>query len=198
MNFLAHLLLSGSSEQVLVGNFIADAVKGRQYLQYPPDVAKGIILHRKIDSFTDTHPVVLQSVARLRPVYRLYAGVIVDIFYDHFLAANWSSFASEAPSLPDFSAHSFHILHRYVHLMPEKSRLFMDYAQHHDIPAAYAQQATIGSVLKGMAARTQFESRMGEAAQDLVKHYHDFEQEFSTFFPQIQGFAAIELKLLNR
>src|SRR5450432_1821563 len=90
MNFLAHLYLSGDNPQVMIGNFIGDFVKGKNLTErFDTDVAKGIALHREIDWFTDTHIVVKQSKDRLRPKYRHYAGVIVDIFYDHFLAKNW-------------------------------------------------------------------------------------------------------------
>src|SRR5437870_13401328 len=92
MNFLAHLYLSGDDNEVKVGNFIGDFVQGKDLeLRYGKRIAKGILLHREIDFFTDHHPVVKQSKDRLRPNYRHYAGVIVDIFYDHFLASKWNS-----------------------------------------------------------------------------------------------------------
>src|SRR5436190_1400278 len=91
MNFLAHAYLSGGDEKILVGNFIGDFVKGRQELQrFEERVRKGIELHRSIDEFTDRHPVVGETKNRLRPKYGHYSGVISDVFYDHYLAANWS------------------------------------------------------------------------------------------------------------
>ena len=102
MNFLAHLYLSGDNEQIIVGNFIGDFVKGRNALQtFDPTIALGIELHRAIDQFTDTHPVVRSSKDRLRPKYRHYAGVIVDIFYDHFLARKWNDY--HKTPLPEFA-----------------------------------------------------------------------------------------------
>jgi len=96
MNFLAHIYLSGDNEQVKIGNFMADSIKGKKYLKYPGDLQKGIILHRAIDYYTDTHPVFKQSTQKLFPEYGHYSGIIVDIFYDHFLASNWKKY-SEVP-----------------------------------------------------------------------------------------------------
>ena len=107
MNFLAHLYLSGEEEPVLLGNFMADFVKGNPEARLrtilPPEVVasgifpeliRGIQLHRHIDHFTDTHPIVERTKARLRPEFRKYAGVISDMFYDHFLAAEWTAYSS--------------------------------------------------------------------------------------------------------
>ena len=93
MNFLAHVFLSGSDEHLILGNLIADAVKGRQFDNYNINVQKGILLHRYIDKFTDTHPIVKQSKQRLENDYKRYSGIIVDIFYDHFLSANFKTYS---------------------------------------------------------------------------------------------------------
>ena len=105
MNFLAHLYLSGDNPKVKVGNFIGDFVKGKNLKdRFEADIARGIGLHREIDWFTDTHSIVKQSKDRLRPKYRHYSGVIVDIFYDHFLAKNWDRYSKQL--LPDFAEES--------------------------------------------------------------------------------------------
>ena len=109
MNFLAHLYLSGNNEGLLVGNFIADAVKGRKpILQYPEEVQRGIIMHREIDHFMDTHPVVKQGMSRLREGYPKFSRVIMDMFYDHLLAARWEYY--HPLSLRDFSHDVFEVL----------------------------------------------------------------------------------------
>ena len=92
MNFLAHIYLSGDNELVKIGNFMADNITGNKYEHFPEDVQKGIMLHRAIDSYTDAHPVFRQGTKRLHPVYHHYAGVIMDMFYDHFLAKNWQDY----------------------------------------------------------------------------------------------------------
>ncbi len=89
MNFLAHTYLSGCNEEIIVGNFMGDYVKGRNYLLFPEQVKKGILIHRDIDTFTDMHPITRRNKQRVAEKYHKYAGIIIDIFYDHFLAALW-------------------------------------------------------------------------------------------------------------
>src|SRR5690606_17104395 len=102
MNFLAHVYLSGDNPKIMVGNFIGDFVKGgRLSERFEKDIARGIELHRAIDDFTDSHAVVLKSKERLRPKYRHYSPVIVDMFYDHILARHWNDYHPQ--SLPAFA-----------------------------------------------------------------------------------------------
>ena len=91
MNFLAHIYLSGNNDLLKIGNFMADSIRGNSYENYPEEIKKGILLHRSIDSFTDMHPVYRKSKHRLHEKYGHYSGVIMDIFYDHFLAKNWAN-----------------------------------------------------------------------------------------------------------
>ena len=93
MNFLAHIYLSGNNDLVTIGNFIADGIRGKKYLEFPIDIQTGILLHRQIDTFTDAHKTVRESTKRLHKNYSHYSGVIVDILYDHFLAKNWASYS---------------------------------------------------------------------------------------------------------
>ena len=92
MNFLAHIYVSGDNDLVKIGNFMADSIRGHSYDVYPMEIQKGILLHRSIDSFTDMHPIYRQSKHRLHEKYGHYSGVIMDIFYDHFLAKNWKTY----------------------------------------------------------------------------------------------------------
>src|SRR5688572_22768153 len=126
MNFLAHLYLSGNDEQLMVGHFIADSVKGSTYNNYPDGIKRGILLHRAIDNYSDHHPVFGKSVERLRPGYRKYAGVIVDIFYDHFLAKNWKDYSEKPLDVYAAEVHTL-MLKNVVHF-PQKSLLFLKYA----------------------------------------------------------------------
>jgi len=93
MNFLAHIYLSGDNKDITIGNFIADGIRGNDYKKLPKDIQTGILLHRRIDTFTDAHKIVRQSTKRLHKNYSHYSGVIVDILYDHFLAKNWKKYS---------------------------------------------------------------------------------------------------------
>jgi acyl carrier protein phosphodiesterase len=184
MNYLAHLFLSGQSEELMIGNFIADAVKGRQYKNYSDKVREGILLHRHIDTYTDSHPVVEESKSRLRPKYRKYAPIIVDIFYDHFLALNWNRYSTS--QLDEYSTHVYRILKQNLDELPLKSVQFLGYMMRNDILCAYGTKEGVQQVLEGMAYRASFQSNMEHATNELSEHYSAFEKEFTEFFPQLQ------------
>jgi acyl carrier protein phosphodiesterase len=187
MNFLAHLYLSGNKDQLMIGNFIADSVKGSSFKNYPEGIAKGIELHRAIDFFSDNHPVFLKSVERLRPNYRKYAGVIVDIFYDHFLAKNWNKY-SEMP-LEEYAGKVHSLMLKNIFQMPAKSLIFLKYAIRTNRLVSYATLDGIEEVLYGMSRRTVFKSNMELAIADLKENYPLFENEFKLFFEDLKRYV---------
>jgi acyl carrier protein phosphodiesterase len=189
MNFLAHIYLSGNSEKLIIGNFIGDAVKGTEYLSYHPEIIRGIKLHRKIDEFTDCHPVVIESKNRLRPEYGKYSSVIVDIFYDHFLAASWDKY-SETP-LHLFAGRIYQLINENLDWMPPKVKHFLPYMVSGNWLLNYAHMDGIRSTLKGMSRRARFESKMEQAADDLQKDYDLYKNEFELFFPQLRDFVKV-------
>lgn len=89
MNYLAHIFLSGNNRQLQVGNFIGDFVKGRRHNEFPKGIQQGILLHREIDNFTDSHPAFLETVEILRPAFGRYSGIIADMYFDYFLASDF-------------------------------------------------------------------------------------------------------------
>ncbi len=184
MNFLAHLYLSGDNPKIKVGNFIGDFVKGKNLTErFEPDIAKGIALHREIDWFTDTHAVVKQSKDRLRPKYRHYSGVIVDIFYDHFLAKNWNEYSKDL--LPDFAAVCYTTIQQHEASLPEEVKYMLPYMINGNWLVNYSKLEGIQKALSGMARRTRFESKMEESVADLKESYEDFKKEFEAFFPEL-------------
>ena len=185
MNFLAHLHLAGESEGLILGNYIADSVKGKQFDQFSDEVKKGIVLHRSIDTFTDTHPVVEQSKQRLRGKYKKYSSVIVDIFYDHHLAVNWSNYSTV--DLNSFTKNIYKIIQNNHSVLPEKSVRFTQYMLKYDILYSYSKMEGIQQVLNGMANRATFQSNMELAIHDLHEHYSLFEEEFKLFFPDLEN-----------
>jgi acyl carrier protein phosphodiesterase len=184
MNFLAHAYLSGDDPKIMVGNFIADFVKGRQALNtFETEIKRGIELHRLIDEFTDSHPVVSQSKDRLRPKYRHYSGVIVDVFYDHFLARNWTNY--HASPLPDFATRVYKTMDDHNELLPTGVLRMLPYMKRGNWLVNYSKVEGIDRALTGMASRTPYLSKMDEAVQDLLKHYNAFQKEFEAFFPEL-------------
>jgi len=187
MNFLAHIYLSGENEDILLGNFIADMVKGRQIDNFHQGIVDGIMLHRKIDTFTDTHPIVDQSKMRLRNKYRLYAGVVVDMFYDHYLARNWSEYSRY--SLTRFVKEAYNILLKNYFLLPVRAKNVLPYMVSSNWLVNYADLNRLQQHFEGLAKRTPFKSGMENAVEDLKLDYEAFEDEFRTFFPELVAYV---------
>lgn len=184
VNFLAHFYLAGSNTGLLLGNFLADAVKGKKYLEYAPEIQQGILMHRFIDHFTDTHAVTEQTKVRLRPRFHHYAPVVVDVFFDHFLAKDWRRF-SDVP-LEQFAEKVYGTLGEHSEVFPEKSKHILKYMRMHDWLSAYASVEGIAGVMQGMARRTPFASGMENGGAALVEHYDAYHADFNAFFPQLQ------------
>lgn len=185
MNFLAHLFLSDNRPKIMVGNFIGDFVKGRNpHERYEPGIAAGIELHRAIDHFTDTHYVVKNSKNRLRPVYRHYSGVIIDMFYDHFLARNWQHYSDEP--LTDFALRAYRLIEEHEPILPEKVKHLMPYMTKGNWLVNYGQIQGLEQALKGMTRRSTYDSKMNESVKELNLYYVDFENEFTSFFPELE------------
>jgi acyl carrier protein phosphodiesterase len=193
MNFLSHLYLSGDSEGLIIGNFIADSVKGSVLTSFPEEIQKGIILHRKIDTYTDSHPIVEQSKQRLRSKYKKYSSVIVDIYYDHYLAVNWNDYSSE--DLHKYIQNIYALIGQNKRHLPPKSVMFTKYMLEHNILSAYARLDGIEKVLQGMSHRATFESNMEHAIHDLKEHYELFENEFKLFFPELRQFVNTQIEI---
>jgi len=184
MNFLAHLFLSGEPGELMVGNFIADSVKGSATDNFSEEIQKGIKLHRAIDTFTDNHAEMLKSKERLRPRYKKYAPVITDIFYDHFLATHWQDYSTI--SLRDYTNQVYKFLEKYHAIFPERSQQFYNYMIKYDILFAYTKIEGIEKVMQGMSRRAHFISGMETATEELVKDYDSYKAEFKLFFPDLQ------------
>lgn len=195
MNYLVHLYLSDHDENLLVGNFIADNVKGNKVNDYPTEISKGILLHRAIDEFSDRHPAVSASIKLLRPVYGKYAGVAVDIFYDHFLAAGFDNYSSE--SLIDFSKYCHTTLIKNWLIIPWDVKMFLPFMIKHKWLQSYAELSGITGALSNMAKHTSLPDKADEATSVLQKNYGEFRANFTRFFPDLQSFSSDKIKLLR-
>lgn len=183
MNYLAHIYLSGDNHDLMVGNFIADAVKGRQLDKYQQSIQQGIQLHREIDSYTDTHEITRKSKARLFGRYSHYAAVIVDIFYDHYLAVDWATYHDE--DLEKYTQKVYSVLNNYETILPEKIKYMLQYMVPQNWLLNYGNLEGIERVLRGMSRRTTFDSGMDLAIEDLNLYYQEFKDDFEAFFPEL-------------
>lgn len=186
MNFLAHTYLSGCSEEIIVGNFMGDYVKGRNYLLFPELVKKGILIHRDIDTFTDMHPITRRSKLRVAAKYHKYAGIIIDIFYDHFLASLWDNF-STLP-LDEFVNRSYDLLKRNYKVLPEAIKTWFPTFLENNWMMAYQTVDGIELVLERMAANTSLPNHAEYAVEVLSDQYESFKDDFLEFFPLIIQF----------
>ena len=187
MNYLAHLYLSESSEDAWLGSLLGDFVKGPLDERYGKDITRAIALHRKIDSFTDAHPLVLQSKSRISAERRRYAGIMIDMFYDHFLAKNWAEYHGEP--IGEFTARIYGILHARHAMLPDRLQIMAPRMAQSDWLASYANIASIHTALDRMGRRLTRENRLLDSADELVEHYAGLEADFRAFMPHVRHFA---------
>jgi acyl carrier protein phosphodiesterase len=183
MNFLAHLFLSGKNEELMVGNLLGDFMRGRKQEAFSEGVAKGICLHRKIDEFTDNHPLVTESKLRLRPAFKHYAPVVADVFYDHFLAANFSDYSDV--SLKDFAQRCYNVLRMHKDLFPPRFQQALIYMRFRNVLVSYSKMNGIEFAFARMSRRTNHISNLHNATKELHKNYDHYYSEFKIFFPEL-------------
>lgn len=187
MNYLAHLYLSGEDEEILLGNFIGDYVKGNQYLKYPVKVRTGVLLHRQIDSFTDSHPVVKKCGIRFRTNYGRYSGIVTDVIFDHFLAVGWSKYSIYP--LRQYSKHVHATLLSHYLLLPAQVKLFLPFLIQHKRLESYAGLEGIWHSLAIMGRRTSLPEEADFAIEVLKQDYDSIRAEFEVFFEELRTFV---------
>lgn len=197
MNFLAHAYLSFGNEELLVGNFIADKVKGKKYLEYPEGIQKGILLHRQIDYFTDNNQTVLKMVQIIAKNHGRYAPIINDIFMDHFLAIHWNIFHSQ--DLQNFVDNCLTVLIKFHTYLPPFIQNFIDFAKKTNRLVEYKSFEGIELTLKQVGNKLLNKPNLELAIEDLKNHYQELEAYFHSYFPQIIKFCKswISLNLPN-
>lgn len=189
MNYLAHLYLAGEEEELIVGNFIADSVKGSNYKNYHERIAQGILMHRAIDYFSDKHPIYLNSAHRVSHKHGKFSGVIIDMFYDYMLAINWKEF-SDTP-LKEFSQKAYTILQSHADVMPEKSKIILHYMSKHDWLFSYQNTEGIKRALRGLSERMKYYHPMHESVVLLESDADSFTEDFMEFFPMLQEHVKV-------
>jgi acyl carrier protein phosphodiesterase len=190
MNWLAHLLLSEPEVEFRLGNLLADLVKGKARAALPPGVRRGIACHQAIDAFTDAHPVVSRSKRRIGEEHGRFAGILVDVFYDHFLARDWLRYASMP--LDDFTAEVYASFHAYASAtLPAEAISLLPGLSEGDLLGSYRRVAGIEAALRRLSRR--LEVRLGrsfaleQAVEELQTHYDAFGRDFAEFFPELHA-----------
>jgi acyl carrier protein phosphodiesterase len=184
MNFLAHFYLSDTSEQLITGNFLGDMVRKVEWKNYSPEVIEGIKMHQQIDYFTDTHTIVKRHKALLTPKHNHFSGVILDIFYDYFLASTWEK--HHKTDLPTYATWVYQALGNEESLFTPKAKMAFNHMKKHNWLTAYSTMDGIDQVLKGMSQRTRFDSNMGNSIIDLKTYQEEMSEEFREFFKELK------------
>ncbi|WP_018343370.1 ACP phosphodiesterase [Cytophaga aurantiaca] len=183
MNFLAHIFLSGNDNESMIGNFIADSVKGKEILAYSTEIQQGIQFHRFIDHYTDTHAIISEGKKILSPYFGKYNSVVMDIYMDHFLAKDWNTY-SNVP-LVAYSDSVYKILTTHKTILPERLQEMLPYMIKQDWLTNYAYFHGMEQVFKGMSRRASFVSHMEDATSILKLHYQEMQDCFDHFFPDL-------------
>lgn len=194
MNYLAHIYLSGNNDLLKIGNFMADGIRGKDYLNFEEDVKNGILLHRKIDSFTDAHLIYRKSKHRLHEKYGHYSGVIMDIFYDHFLAKNWQKYSDE--NLESYVDNFYNLLEENPEILTIKTKNLLPYMRKDNWLLSYQSINGIEKILFQMDYRTKHRAKMHEAVIELKFFYKEFEEDFTLFFEELKTYSAEQLTKL--
>lgn len=195
MNFLAHIFLSGTNERIQIGNFMGDGIRGSDYKNFHIDIQIGVLLHRSIDSFTDFHPIFRQSKHRLVPKYNHFSGIIVDMFYDHFLAKEWDMYHHQ--DLKIFTQNFYNALQNHKSELNLKTQQLLPYLTNQNWLERYAFLTDLQQILQQMDNRFAMKSNMSDSVEDLHEHYPDFQREFHLFFKDLMVHAALELQRIS-
>ncbi len=183
MNFLAHIYLAGNDDGLIIGNFIADMVKGKDYQNYPEDIQKGILLHRQIDTFTDNHPVWRKTKRRILEEQGKYSGVVVDLYYDHFLAKEWQRFSKE--KLEAFVCRNYRLIIKNYRILPNRARFILPFMVRQNWLLNYANLEPLSLIFDRMDRRTAYRSGMKTSVATLQKYYPEIKNDFYKFMPDI-------------
>jgi acyl carrier protein phosphodiesterase len=183
MNFLAHLFLADINKDSLIGHLLGDFVKGRAIMTYEPHIRNAIVFHRKIDTFSDAHTVTRSSRKRISPMRRRFAGVIVDVCYDHFLACRWRRYSPEP--LARFCKRVYSQLQADQRRYSEDIQIVLKRMIAYDWLGGYRNIENIAIVLDRIASRLTRGDRFLGGIEDIETNYRDLEQDFLSFFPQL-------------
>jgi acyl carrier protein phosphodiesterase len=189
VNWLAHVFLSEPNAQFQLGNLLADVVRGPQRDAMSAEFVRGAACHKAIDAFTDAHPVVKRSRARISSEHRRFSGVLIDVFYDYYLARSWERYSSIA--LDVYTAAFYASVEAHMIELPPVARTMLERIIRHDLLGSYARVDGVERALSRIS--TYLESRwhkkfaLDEGVRDLLAHDAEFAADFREFFPALQA-----------
>ncbi|MGD8592085.1 MAG: ACP phosphodiesterase [Gammaproteobacteria bacterium] len=183
MNYLAHLYLAQRNPHSLVGNLMGDFIRGINVSELPPVIARGVQNHKAVDRFTDSHTILRSLKANFSTQRRRFAGIIIDVVFDHFLIKHWENYSSE--NLDDFTAYCYNSLASLHEVMPTRMQQKVDWMIRCDLLNSYAGLNGVSNALNGMSRRIRFENRLAGAIEEVENHYAALEQGFLAFFSQL-------------
>jgi acyl carrier protein phosphodiesterase len=192
MNYLAHLHLGGQRPGQLLGSLYGDFVKGRLQGQFDPEIEAAIQLHRSIDMFTDRHPLVDVSLSRFSLTRRRYAGIVLDVFFDHCLARDWALYADQP--LEHFTSDVYRVLAAEPQL-PGRLAQIAPHMAANDWLGSYRDFAVLEQVLRGISRRLTRPEELAGAMQELRLLYEPLSEDFRVFYPELQMFSQEQLRI---
>lgn len=188
MNHLAHLLLAGDDPEAKVGQVLADFVTASEIAEFAPGIQAGIRAHQRIDVFTDSHPVFARARRRLKPPYRRFGGILLDIYFDHFLARSWERHGNGS-SLAAFAEDSYRILHEHRDLPWARFQMVVAAMRRENWLVGYATLDGVDRALSGLSKRFRRSNPLASGGAVLRDQYATLEDDFHEFFPLLAEFA---------
>ena len=191
MNYLAHLYFADKTAESLIGNLLGDFVKGNvAKAQYNLVIQSGIEMHRKIDAYTDAHEIVRNAKRIISPVRRRFAGILVDLFFDHFLARRWNEF--HTMRLEEFTQWAYQVLQQTNISLPDRLQYVLPFMIKEDWLTSYREIDSVGQAINGISRRLRRENTLAGGIEELIANYDEFEAVFQSFFPELIEFVKTQ------
>jgi acyl carrier protein phosphodiesterase len=189
MNWLAHLYLSEPNPEFRLGNILADIARNESLVSLPDAFQRGIAQHRRIDAFTDSHPVVRRSIQRFAPPFRRFGSILCDVFYDHFLARDWDTYSSEP--LTTFTQSIYASFDTYRSLISPEAYSQLDQMRAGDWLCSYRELVGVSDALKRIGSRLRRPVDFSESVLALERDYDSFHADFRAFFPELSNHVSV-------
>lgn len=183
MNLVAHQYLSFNNQALQIGNLLGEVVKGNNYINYPTEISRGIILHRMIDSFTDEHEIVKKSTSYFHATQNKYAPIVIDLMYDYFLIKNWNQY--HITSFQEFKNECYNLFISNYDNLPEALQKIINHLIKYDWFSNYESLDGLQKTLNGIGKRTKFNNNLDKTLHSMIEHHDIIEDHFNQFFPII-------------